>query len=295
MLIASSAYRADREMSLISTAPPYFCRNILWTSATPLAVALAICIWELLAKTSSKCFVYPIVLALRPPLSTDEAKALICDGTPSFTIKKKPPFWLTLVLYLVAFLESIFWSGSFILSFIHHDGSCVEWGYAMLASSWMYASIIPILKPRYTPPYDLLLLYFTFEVSAIRNFGDVLLQLWLEDPPSNIVIFLHALNVTAISTLLLIVLSRPVEEPSDALMQNAAPYAPEDTTVLWRWLTHAWISPFIKQGTYNTLNEDDVPSLSVTIQAKPVFLKFNSIEGRSLSQKIFFANSLDLM
>lgn len=277
-------------MSAISSRPPR--SQNLWSLYSPLAAVLATCIFESAAFCFHKKPLTSFISMFRPLLLIDEAEALLIGESLSLTkIKQKAPLFLTLALSVLAFIQTVFWSSNFISSFFHQ--TCAEWGFFALAFSWLYASVKPVLRPTYTPPYDLLFLYLTLQVSGIYHFGCLLLQWSLADssPPATLLAF-HTLNVALISTLIVIVLSRPVAEPPD---EPAVPLAPENAASLWSWLTYGWMNPLIKQGTYNTLNEDDVPSLSVTGRAKPVFLKFNTFNQKSLPWKLFMANSFDLL
>lgn len=277
-------------MSAISSRPPR--SQNLWSLYSPLAAVLATCIFESAASCFHKKPLTSFISMFRPLLLIDEAEALLIGESLSSTkIKQKAPLFLTLALSVLAFIQTVFWSSNFISSFFHQ--TCAEWGFFALALSWLYASVKPVLRPTYTPPYDLLFLYLTLQVSGIYHFGCLLLQWSLADssPPATLLAF-HTLNVALISTLIVIVLSRPVAEPPD---EPAVPIAPENAASLWSWLTYGWMNPLIKQGTYNTLNEDDVPSLSVTGRAKPVFLKFNTFNQKSLPWKLFMANSFDLL
>lgn len=280
-------------MSAISSRP--LRSQNLWSLYSPLAAVLATCIFESAASCFHKKPLTSFISMFRPLLLIHEAEALLIGESLSSTkIKQKAPLFLTLALSVLAFIQTVFWSSIFISSFFHQ--TCAEWGFFALALSWLYASVKPVLRPTYTPPYDLLFLYLTLQVSGIYHFGCLLLQWSLPDSsPSATLLAFHTLNVALISTLIVIVLSRPVAEPPDEPAKSPIPLAPENAASLWSWLTYGWMNALIKQGTYNTLNEDDVPSLSVTGRAKPVFLKFNTFNQKSLPWKLFMANSLDLL
>jgi len=69
---------------------------------------------------------------------------------------------------------------------------------------------------------------------------------------------------------------------------------PEDYTSLWGWITFNWVYPLVQQvsfidvrhfladcllqGRDTTLNEDDVWNMSPTMQSRPVFVKFSSLQ-----------------
>lgn len=48
----------------------------------------------------------------------------------------------------------------------------------------------------------------------------------------------------------------------------------EDYTILWNWISFAWVYPLIKKGTKETLGENDVWSLSPSMSSRPLFVKF---------------------
>lgn len=60
-------------------------------------------------------------------------------------------------------------------------------------------------------------------------------------------------------------------------------------------MSFLWVKPMIDRGTYETLNEDDVWSLSATMQARPVYMKFSECKRESLLNWLWVANSLDLI
>jgi len=43
-------------------------------------------------------------------------------------------------------------------------------------------------------------------------------------------------------------------------------------------MTFHWLYPLIHKGRYQTLNEEDVWNLSVTLRCKPVFIKFSNMK-----------------
>ncbi|KAJ6530720.1 hypothetical protein B0H19DRAFT_908848, partial [Mycena capillaripes] len=73
----------------------------------------------------------------------------------------------------------------------------------------------------------------------------------------------------------------------------------EDYTSLWQWISFSWIYTLIKKacyrGTTNTLADKDVFELSPNLQSRPVFIKFSSLQLPTLLQKLWVANSLDII
>lgn len=215
--------------------------------------------------------------------------------------RKKAPLWLTLVLSWTALLETVAWMvvAAYKLTIDDDVDVWEAWRAVLLAFSWLYASIKPIFKPKTTPHYDLFALYIVHILGAILVFGGVFFDhdVFGDPLPKKHVIALYALNLVAVASLLLITLSRPLAVPSAKVNKEeiGKTIAPEDYTSLWGWISFSWVGPLVKRGTYATLNEDDVEKLSITMQARPVFLKFSELNRKSLVWQIWAANSLDIL
>ncbi|KAJ7846310.1 multidrug resistance-associated ABC transporter [Mycena leptocephala] len=104
-------------------------------------------------------------------------------------------------------------------------------------------------------------------------------------------------NVASTLVVLLAVLTMPLNVPSGRtdVAQIGVTVSPEDYTPLWKWISFAWIYPLIKKGTYTTLSDKDVFQLSPNLQSRPVFIKFSSLKMPTLVQKLWVANSLDII
>ena len=279
------------------------CSQTLATSLPPAVIALTIFfryLFLLYFPRTSRKFTLSY---FRPLLSIEEAEALNHDGSPS--IGKSPPrtetrasLWSTFAMTLVAFVEAAFWMMTFIGAFTRHTNLCTTSGSALMTFSWLLATFKPVLVRKITPLYDILLLYISFMVVEIIHFGNLLVRWSFADPstlPSRGLIVLHIINLSAILLLVQLTLSKPIAPAYGLPSKNRVPSAPEDNASLWSWLTYGWLNPLIKQATYTEVNEDDIPMLSITNQAKPVFLKFNTFKQKSLPWQLFKANSLDLL
>ena len=107
--------------------------------------------------------------------------------------------------------------------------------------------------------------------------------------------FAFAIGNVGISFILIsLVLSRPLAHPPSGELIIGSSTSPEDYTTLFGWITFSWVSPLIRIGTAKTLQEDDVWMMSKTMQAKPVFSRFEEIKG-SLISRLWIANGRDLM
>ena len=59
-------------------------------------------------------------------------------------------------------------------------------------------------------------------------------------------------------------------------------------------MSFRWVIPLLDRGNSTTLNEADVWSLSPTLQARPLHIKFSRSSGKLL-KRIWQANSLDII
>ena len=70
--------------------------------------------------------------------------------------------------------------------------------------------------------------------------------------------------------------------------------SPEDYTTAWGWMSFRWVLPIVERGSQFTLNETDIWSLSPTMQARPLHIKFSRSTGK-LVKRLWQANSLDFV
>ncbi|KLO18997.1 P-loop containing nucleoside triphosphate hydrolase protein [Schizopora paradoxa] len=231
-------------------------------------------------------------------LSLSEARAYELDGgavVEETEVEKRAPLWFTVLLVVVAAVEAIAWTVVAAFTVARGGPDTVRYGFqaAILSVTWVYAAIKPIANPKGTPSYDLLALYVLHLIGAIILLGGVLYDHNVHsvpNPPSAI-LAAYSVNLALIVSLILAMINRPM----GILALNADKSdGPEDYTTLWQWMSLGWIDPLVKQGTYRTLNENDVSNLSPTMRAKPVFLKFNALKRSSLLRQLWAANSVDV-
>lgn len=231
-------------------------------------------------------------------LDYDESKPKAASG--SDPVKKRPPFWFTIVLTVFGLVETGSWLavGAYLFASGNKDirGGILAF---VFASTWLYASLKPALKPSFGPPNDLFALYIVHLLGACLMLGGLIFDHKVYDdpvPPRHVLAGLVA-NLVVTFILLLLILSRPLNDSSTLEENNAEKNAsPEDYTSLWGWVSFSWVDPLVKKGTNETLKEEDVWDLSVTMQARPSFRKFSTLDQkRSLLWKIWAANSRDIV
>lgn len=171
---------------------------------------------------------------------------------------------------------------------------------SLIAFTWLYAALNSVFFFRSTrkvkPPYNLFALFIVhFLGSSLTLFGNVFDHIVYEVPFPKPLAFAFAIGNVGISFILIsLVLSRPLAHPSSGETIIGSSTSPEDYTTLFGWITFSWVSPLIRIGTAKTLQEDDVWMMSKTMQAKPVFSRFEEIKG-SLISRLWIANGRDLM
>ncbi|KAF8579651.1 multidrug resistance-associated ABC transporter [Ramaria rubella] len=246
--------------------------------------------------------------AITPFLPLEEAQALLDTdsfsqtGEPSVQTVTKPevPLWRTICLSSIALGETICWVVIASHRLVLSPGSMDYRTISPLLNflSWLPVAVIPVLRPKVTPPFDLFIFYMLQLFTGIFRFGTI----WYDHntlglSPSIWDVVATTANLVLISVLLLIVLRMPLNIPSDGVLAEkiGKEVSPEDYTPLWCWITFKWIYPLIKKGRNETLNEPDVWELSPTMRCKAVYLKFAATRRKTLIRRLWAANSFDMI
>ncbi|KAJ7917702.1 hypothetical protein B0H13DRAFT_1994625 [Mycena leptocephala] len=192
------------------------------------------------------------------------------------------PVWRPL-LAVIGVVQCIAWVGLSAFSFATEERVWMGISELLVSATWMYTVVRAATHLTATPPYDLFTLYL-YSVDGIPLPG------WP-------VLVGMCVNVASTLVVLLAVLTMPLNVPSGRtdVAQIGVTVSPEDYTPLWKWISFAWIYPLIKKGTYTTLSDKDVFQLSPNLQSRPVFIKFSSLKMPTLVQKLWVANSLDII
>ncbi|KAJ7212815.1 multidrug resistance-associated ABC transporter [Mycena haematopus] len=233
-------------------------------------------------------------------LTLREAEALLsADADAQADVSRyNIPVWRPL-LVVVGGAQCIAWTGVAAFSLITQPSLWPAVCAFLLGCTWLYTAARATQHRTATPPYDLFTLYTVYFTTAVVQFASHIFE-WAVDAaplPGASVLLAAALNLASTLAVLLAVLSMPLNVPSGRTppAEIGVTVSPEDYTPLWRWISFSWIYPLIKKGTYTTLHDKDVFELSPNIQSRPVFIKFSTLRLPTLLQKLWVANSLDII
>ncbi|KAI9056461.1 multidrug resistance-associated ABC transporter [Trametes sanguinea] len=232
-------------------------------------------------------------------LPLDEAEALIYgDDDVGESTENVVPLWRTLVLSTVSLIECLLWVGIGCYSLIIQPED--TWGGLrdfIVAVTWFYAALRPIVRPTATVPYDLFILFGLHLLLGTVVFLGVLYDRYVYaiPLPSPLVMAVHVFNLIAVAGIFTVIMNMPLAIPSKHVKKEdiGKTVSPEDYTTVWGWTSFRWVMPLLNRGTHNTLYESDVWSLSPTMQARPLHIKFSRSTGKLL-KRIWSTNSFDL-
>lgn len=165
------------------------------------------------------------------------------------------PLWRTLSLAIPALLETIAWLAlsSYSLVVFNIDESYLAydiWAPFLVAISWLYASLKPIMRPSSTPPYDLFILYLVHVSTAFLSVGATIYGKYVYGESTS---YVYVLGITThfvvLGGLLAIVFSMPLGVPTTQVDKKeiGKGISPEDYTTLFKWATFSWVYPLIKK------------------------------------------------
>ncbi|GLB44359.1 putative ABC transporter transmembrane region [Lyophyllum shimeji] len=290
------------------------CVRSSWSSILPAVFVFCLCLFSIPLPAPAQKVFDVLTRPFRTYLTLDEAEALDTEAAAGDTVNSdedsnlKPdatagpqvPLWRTLVFVLTGLAETLCWLayGSYRLIESPSD----TWGAVrtfLVAGSWLYTVFRPIVRPQATPPSDLFALYVVLFVGALLQIGGVVYdhEVFGDSWPSGAVLVALSGNLAAVGALLTVVLNMPLAVPSKRVprAEIGLSVSPEDYTSLWGWITFNWVYPLIRRGRDTTLDEKDVWALSPTMQSRPIFTKFFSVQRSTLLGRLWAANSLDLL
>ncbi|KIP06892.1 hypothetical protein PHLGIDRAFT_128004 [Phlebiopsis gigantea 11061_1 CR5-6] len=279
------------------------CVRDSWSALVPTAFILLVALTSTPLPTTLKRVLRVIGRPFQDFLTLPEAEALLSDDLRSdepAVDTSAVPLWRTVLLSLVALTETLAWLvlGSYRFA-VQPESLWEDLQPFIIAASWLYATCRPIAKPTATPPYDLFVLYCLRLILGLLVFGGVLYDhtVYGEPLPGAWTITGHVVNIVALCVLLAVTFSMPLAVPSHFTKAEdvGTTLSPEDYTSLWNWTSFLWVKPLINKGTYQTLNEGDVWTLSPTMQARAVYKKFSSVKQPTLLRWLWAANSFDLI
>ncbi|KAH9924948.1 multidrug resistance-associated ABC transporter [Amylocystis lapponica] len=281
------------------------CARDFWSAILPFAFVASVSVASLPLPAPLKTLFAYVRTPFADFLSVAEAEALNDAGEPlpphQLPTDASPvPLWRSVLLASLALFESLVWLGAFAHKLYLQPGN--SWHVARLflvALSWLYAALRPMLAPKATPPYDLFTFYTLQFIAGLLSFGSVIFEHTILGAPfpHPLVLTAHIANLTSITILLIVVLNMPVGVPSPRINKQdiGKSISPEDYTSLWGWMSFRWIVPLISRGTYTTLSETDVWALSPTMQSRALYIKFSATKSSTLLRRLWATNSLDLI
>ncbi|KAH8823501.1 hypothetical protein DL96DRAFT_1698061, partial [Flagelloscypha sp. PMI_526] len=196
--------------------------------------------------------------------------------------------WPLLALPVVTSVQTSVWLALGIRAVVVGEGYAVP--YLVIALTWTYAILRPVVRPSRVIMWDFFLLSLAHIIGAVfLVYGSIGQNVWvLAGACINMVLVLGFF--TAHGFMPFAIPSRGIS-PEDVGKSISS----EDYTSLLGWITFMWTYPIMHKGRNNTLNEDDVPELSPTFQARPLFEKWFPAwkKGTHLALHVFKTNSFD--
>lgn len=126
-------------------------------------------------------------------------------------------FWKSLLLSWFALVETLAWLGvtSFTIIQDERDPVYVASSF-VLALTWLFATVRPIVRPKLTPPYDLFTLYLIYTIFELVSLGAFFYDhhAYGTPLPPPLALAAHILNLCVLFILVTIVLSMPLAIPS---------------------------------------------------------------------------------
>ncbi|KAF5378578.1 hypothetical protein D9615_007121 [Tricholomella constricta] len=289
------------------------CVRSSWSALLPALFVFALCLFSLPLPTRVQSLFALLARPFRTYITLDEAEALDVDadeksngGADPDTSPKGPlasagvPLWRTLAFVLIGLAETLTWLAYASFQLINSPSDI--WGVGrtfLVASSWLYTVMRPIVRPAATAPMDLFVLYIALFIGAVLQVGGTVYdhEVFGDRWPPGVVLAALWSNLLLVGALLAIVLKMPLAVPSRRVRKEdvGLSVSPEDYTSLLGWITFSWVYPLVKRGRDTTLNEKDIWALSPTMQSRPIFMKFVNIHRSSLLRRLWAANSLDLL
>jgi hypothetical protein len=126
-------------------------------------------------------------------------------------------FWKSLFLSWFALIETLVWLGIASFTIIQDERDLVYVASPfVLALTWLFATVRSIVRPKFTPPYDLLTLYLIYTVFELVSLGAFAYnhRAYGTPLPPLLILTAHILNLCVVFILVAIVLSMPLAIPS---------------------------------------------------------------------------------
>ncbi|KAF7299119.1 ABC bile acid [Mycena indigotica] len=277
------------------------CMRSVWAAITPSAIVVVFCAVRFSPRLPEFVIhrLHTSQTLFQQFLTLQEAEQLITSETDDEVAPQlNLPVWRPL-LTVVGLAQCVVWVAVAAYSFAIEDSALSGLLQLLLSASWFYTVMRAITHPAATPPYDLFTLYCLFTITSLLQLGGYVFEhaVDLVPLPSSAILVGLALNLASTLAVLTAVLTMPLGVPSQRVdvRQIGITLTTEDYAPLWQWIIFSWIYPLVRKGTYSTLDYQDVWQLSPTLQSRPVFSKFSTFKLPTLLQRLWKANSFDII
>jgi hypothetical protein len=281
------------------------CVRRSWATLFPASVVvLSLVTPTLRLKCLQKAF-SSLTSHLSPLITLSEAEFLCTASsktavtTNAISVPSIRRTWRTVLLTSIALVEMLTWFGlAAFMAAVEGPMGHAAILFLVTAATWAYALAASMIIPLTTLRYDLVTLMAVELLSEILVASGSLYDISIGSPvPPSLHIVAHVLNLGAVTTILSALLTLPMNNPSCCVRfsEIGRSISPEDYTTSWSWITISWISPLIERGSRAMLNEDDIWSLSPTMQSRVIYSRFSQIRCTNLLRRIWTANSMDII
>ncbi len=188
------------------------CVRGYWASVIPFGFLIFVPLLRVLAKH------------LRPKsyLTLEEAEALIPADDDVGEDAAAAPLWRTVFLSTVSLLQCSAWiaAATYTVSVSPAD----IWNgvsHFLMATTWLYAGLRPLVKPLISFPYDLLVLFsLHLTCSTVVFVGYLYDSYVLVSSLEPFIVAANALNIVAVTGVLAVVMSMPLAVPSKRIRKE---------------------------------------------------------------------------
>jgi len=205
------------------------CIRESWSALLPAAFVFVLCFTYLPIPSSAKRYLGVVRSPFESFLTLHEAEALggapedrehlEAEGVGPNALEDPGfvPLWRTIVFYFVGVFECFCWTAYGAYK-IYNEGAFV-WRDIfpfLVAISWLYISIRPMVQVAATPPFDLFTLCLILLATSILQVGGFVFDRAIFDVPLPTISFLLAQigNLLVISVLLIMIVKMPLAVPS---------------------------------------------------------------------------------
>jgi len=158
-------------------------------------------------------------LAVSDKVTAEQDRAVVDSGKLEVEVPDTVPLWRTVVFAFVGLVEALSWLtyGSYHL--ISHPSNFQVWDAIcpfLIALSWLYTVVRPVVRPTATPPFDLFAVYCLQLVTGVLQLGGVLFEYGVIGGSAPLLVTLAlSANLAAILVLLVVVVNIPLAIPSN--------------------------------------------------------------------------------